>query len=39
VAYWGGSGSGSTGMADLNEDDLVGMEDLLWVLATWGDCP
>ncbi len=39
VAYWGGSGSGSTGMADLNEDDLVGMEDLLWVLATWGECP
>jgi hypothetical protein len=39
VAYWGGAGSGSSGMADLNEDDLVALDDLLWVLATWGDCP
>ena len=39
VSYWGGSGSGSTGMADLDEDDLVGLEDLLWILTTWGSCP
>jgi hypothetical protein len=39
VAYWGGSGSGSTGIADLNEDDVVSLEDLLWVLETWGNCP
>lgn len=37
--HFGQAGSGSAGAADLDEDDLVSMADLIWMLLTWGECP
>jgi hypothetical protein len=35
----GQSGTGSAGAADLDEDNLVSIVDLIWILRTWGNCP
>jgi hypothetical protein len=39
IDHFGQAGSGSAGAADLDEDDRVTMNDLIWMLLTWGECP
>ena len=35
IAAWGGNDAD----ADLNEDGIVGVDDLLIVISDWGPCP